>query len=103
LHKSVVFTITGDSYRLRTYQAQAKKQRPKRNPTNLKPLTQSGISMIAITHAAVKKYRSTRSLSNLVMAFPMVRRASGNLVANSRKGGVRPVATSLTANQFRLA
>ena len=42
LHKSVVFTITGDSYRLRTYQAQARKQRPKGNPTNLKPLTQSG-------------------------------------------------------------
>ena len=29
LHKSVVFTITGDSYRLRTYQAQARKHRPK--------------------------------------------------------------------------
>ena len=29
LHKSVVFTITGDSYRLRSYQAQARKQRPK--------------------------------------------------------------------------
>lgn len=28
LHKSVVFTITGDSYRLRAYQAQARKQRP---------------------------------------------------------------------------
>lgn len=28
LHKSVVFTITGDSYRLRAYQAQAHKQRP---------------------------------------------------------------------------
>ena len=29
LHKSVVFTITGDSYRLRSYQAQARKHRPK--------------------------------------------------------------------------
>ena len=29
LHKSVVFTITGDSYRLRAYQAQAQKHRPK--------------------------------------------------------------------------
>jgi len=29
LHRSVVFTITGDSYRLRNYQAQAHKQRPK--------------------------------------------------------------------------
>ena len=29
LHRSVVFTITGDSYRLRAYQAQARKQRPK--------------------------------------------------------------------------
>ena len=29
LHKSVVFTITGDSYRLRSYQAKARKQRPK--------------------------------------------------------------------------
>ena len=29
LHKSVVFTITGDSYRLRAYQAQAAKHRPK--------------------------------------------------------------------------
>ena len=29
LHKSVVFTITGDSYRLRAYQAQARKHRPK--------------------------------------------------------------------------
>ena len=32
LHKSVVFTITGDSYRLRTYQAQARKHRPKGDP-----------------------------------------------------------------------
>lgn len=32
LHKSVVFTITGDSYRLRSYQAQARKQRPKGDP-----------------------------------------------------------------------
>ena len=29
LHKSVVFTISGDSYRLRAYQAQARKHRPK--------------------------------------------------------------------------
>ena len=29
LHKSVVFTISGDSYRLRAYEAQARKQRPK--------------------------------------------------------------------------
>ena len=29
LHRSVVFTISGDSYRLRAYQAQARKQRPK--------------------------------------------------------------------------
>ena len=29
LHRSVVFTITGDSYRLRAYQAQARKHRPK--------------------------------------------------------------------------
>ena len=29
LHRSVVFTITGDSYRLRAYQAQTRKQRPK--------------------------------------------------------------------------
>ena len=29
LHKSVVFTITGDSYRLRAYQAQARKHQPK--------------------------------------------------------------------------
>ena len=29
LHRSVVFTITGDSYRLRAYHAQAPKQRPK--------------------------------------------------------------------------
>ena len=32
LHKSVVFTITGDSYRLRSYQAQARKQQPKGDP-----------------------------------------------------------------------
>ncbi len=32
LHKSVVFNITGDSYRLRSYQAQARKQRPKGDP-----------------------------------------------------------------------
>ena len=30
LHRSVVFTITGDSYRLPAYQAQARKQRPNR-------------------------------------------------------------------------
>ena len=29
LHRSVVFTIAGDSYRLRAYQAQARKHRPK--------------------------------------------------------------------------
>ena len=29
LHRSVVFTITADSYRLRAYQAQARKHRPK--------------------------------------------------------------------------
>ena len=29
LHRSVVFTITADSYRLRSYQAQARKHRPK--------------------------------------------------------------------------
>ncbi len=29
LHRSVVFTITGDSYRLRGYHAQARKHRPK--------------------------------------------------------------------------
>ena len=29
LHKSVVFTISGDSYRLRAYQAQARKHQPK--------------------------------------------------------------------------
>ena len=29
LHRSIVFTISGDSYRLRAYQAQARKQRPK--------------------------------------------------------------------------
>ena len=29
LHRSVVFAITGDSYRLRAYKAQARKQRPK--------------------------------------------------------------------------
>ena len=31
LHKSVVFTITADSYRLRAYQAQARKHRPNRD------------------------------------------------------------------------
>jgi len=32
LHRSVVFAITGDSYRLRNYQAQARKHRPKGAP-----------------------------------------------------------------------
>ena len=35
LHQSIVFTITEDSYQLHNYQAQARKQRPKRAAVNV--------------------------------------------------------------------
>ena len=42
LQKKVVFTITGDSYRLRSYQAQARKHRPKGDPLTQNHQPQGG-------------------------------------------------------------
>ena len=49
LQRSVVFTITGDSHRLRAYQAQALKQRPKGDSELDLPTHPGwGLSLIAI-------------------------------------------------------
>ena len=60
LHRSVVFTITGDSYRLRSYQAQARKPTERRPPLDSPP-PGWGISLINLGNFSDRHHLLSRS------------------------------------------